>query len=92
MMQAVTLQALKDSPRTSGSAEGTEEPTKPGMRRWRRKQRANQNSSAMLLMLTAQTRIHYSMVQEDVVDVCVCVALCRLLQSWLMMFDRCEIR
>lgn len=33
--------------------------------------RAIQNSSTMLLMLVAQTRIHYSTVQEDILNICV---------------------
>lgn len=32
---------------------------------------SNPNSSSMLLTLAAQTRIHYSTVQEDILNICV---------------------
>lgn len=59
--------------------------------------RAIQNSSTMRLMLVAQTRIHYSGVQEDILNICVntgCAStwkVCRALQSGLTVSDRQEI-
>lgn len=41
------------------------------MERWRKMLRAIQNSSTMRLMLVAQTRIHYSAEQEDILNICV---------------------
>lgn len=64
------------------------------MGRWRKTLRAIQNSSTMLLMLVAQTRLHYSTVHEDMLEhLCqhwgrVCVEVIQALQSWLMMSDR----
>lgn len=64
------------------------------MARWRQTLTAVQNSSTMLLMLVAQTRIHYSTVQEDMLEhlcqhwVHVYTEVIQALQSSLMMSDR----
>lgn len=72
--RTVMLQRLKNSHSTTGSAEGNKKHTKPVifvMEGWRKMLRAIQNSSTVLLMLVAQTRIHYSTVQEDILNICV---------------------
>lgn len=59
---------------TTGSAEGNKKLKKPvisEMERWRKMLSAIQNSSTMPVMLVAHRRIHYSTVQEDILNICV---------------------